>query len=168
MSVNKVILIGNLGTDPDIKVFDSGDKIVTISLATSEKWTDKQTGEKRENTEWHRVVFNNRLAEIAEQYLRKGSKVYVEGSIKTRKWQDPKTGQDRYSTEIRANSLQMLSSKNEQGYQGQNSDQGYQPTYPQGQGYQSQQPPRKIGGGFKEMEASGKAPKTVSDDDMPF
>lgn len=114
MSVNKVILIGNLGADPEIRNFENGSMIATVSIATSERWTDKQTGERREHTEWHRVVFNNRLAEIAKQWLRKGSQIYVEGSLRTRKWQDPQTGQERYSTEIRADNMQMLGNRNTQ------------------------------------------------------
>jgi len=99
-SVNKAILVGNLGRDPEIRSLQSGDRSATLSVATSERWKDRQTGEPRERTEWHRVViFNQRLAEVAERYLRKGSKVYVEGSIQTRKWQD-QSGQDRYSTEV--------------------------------------------------------------------
>ncbi len=98
-SVNKVILVGNLGRDPEIRTMQSGDKIANLSVATSESWNDRQTGERRERTEWHRVVIFGRVAEIAEQYLRKGSKVYVEGSLQTRKWQD-QSGQDRYSTEV--------------------------------------------------------------------
>lgn len=119
-SVNKVIIVGNLGADPEIRQFDNGGKIATVSVATSDRWTDKQSGEPREKTEWHRIVFSNRLADIVEQYLRKGSQIYVEGSLTTRKWQDPKSGQDRYSTEIRAQSMQMLGSKggNGGGYQG--------------------------------------------------
>lgn len=116
MSVNKVIIIGNLGADPEIKTFNNGGKIANISVATSEKWTDRTTGEKREQTEWHRIIFNDRLADIVEQYLRKGSKVYIEGSLRTRKWQD-QTGQDRYTTEIRAQNMQMLDSRsNQDGY----------------------------------------------------
>lgn len=99
-SVNKVILLGNLGKDPEVRSTQSGGKIVTFSMATSDRWTDKQTGEKRENTYWHNVViFNENLAGIAEKYLRKGSKVYIEGAIQTRKWQDQQ-GQDRWSTEV--------------------------------------------------------------------
>ena len=98
-SVNKVILVGNLGRDPEIRTMQSGDKIANLSVATSESWNDRQTGERRERTEWHRVVIFGRVVEIAEQYLRKGSKVYVEGSLQTRKWQD-QSGQDRYSTEV--------------------------------------------------------------------
>ncbi len=98
-SVNKVILVGNLGRDPEIRSLQSGDKVANLSVATSESWNDRQTGERRERTEWHRVVIFGRLAEITEQYLRKGSKVYIEGSLQTRKWQD-QSGQDRYSTEV--------------------------------------------------------------------
>lgn len=111
-SVNKVIIVGNLGADPEVRTFDNGGKIAIVSVATSERWADRQTGEPREKTEWHRIVFSNRLADIVEQYLRKGSQIYVEGSLTTRKWQDPQTGQDRYSTEIRAQSMQMLGSRN--------------------------------------------------------
>lgn len=106
--VNKVILIGNLGAEPEVRYMPSGGAVTTLSIATSEAWKDKQTGQTQERTEWHRVVFFNRLAEIASQYLHKGSKVYVEGSLRTRKWQDKTSGQDRYTTEIVANSMQML------------------------------------------------------------
>ena len=106
-SVNKVILVGNLGADPDVRYMPNGDQVTTVRLATTESWKDKNSGEKREITEWHRVVFYRKLAEIAGQYLRKGSQVYLEGRIKTRKWQD-KDGQDRYTTEIEATEMQML------------------------------------------------------------
>ena len=109
-SVNKVILVGNLGRDPETRYAPSGDAFTTVSLATTDKWKDKATGEPKEATEWHRVVFNGRLAEIAGQYLKKGSQVYIEGSLRTRKWQD-KEGQDRYTTEIRADVMQMLGSR---------------------------------------------------------
>ena len=109
-SVNKVILICNLGKDPETRYAPSGDAICNITLATTDNWRDKATGEKREATEWHRVVFFGKLAEIAGQYLRKGSQVYVEGSLRTRKWQD-KDGQDRYTTEIRADEMKMLGSR---------------------------------------------------------
>lgn len=105
--VNKVILVGNCGKDPETRYTPSGSAVTNMSIATSEQWTDKQSGQKQERTEWHNVVFFNRLAEIAGEYLRKGSQVYVEGSLRTRKWQD-KNGQDRYSTEIVANEMQML------------------------------------------------------------
>ncbi len=109
--VNKVILIGNLGRDPEVRYLPSGIATANITLATSESWKDKNTGQAVEHTEWHRVVFFGKLAEIVSEYLKKGSKVYVEGSLTTRKWQDKQTGQDRYSTEIRAQSMQMLDSK---------------------------------------------------------
>lgn len=105
--INKVILIGNLGGDPEVRYMPSGGAVTTVNLATSETWKDKQSGEAQEKTEWHRVVFFNRLAEIAGEYLRKGSKIYVEGRLQTRKWQD-KNGQDRYTTEIVGNDMQML------------------------------------------------------------
>ena len=107
MSVNKVILIGNLGSDPETRYATSGDAITNIRLATTDRWRDKASGEQKEMTEWHRVVFFGKLAEIANQYLKKGSQVYVEGSIRTRKWTD-KDRQERYTTEIRADQLQML------------------------------------------------------------
>ncbi|MFZ5652952.1 MAG: single-stranded DNA-binding protein [Pseudomonadota bacterium] len=108
--VNKVILIGNLGSDPETRYLPSGGAVTNIRLATSESWRDKQSGEQKERTEWHNVVFFNRLAEIAGEYLRKGSKVYVEGSLRTRKWQG-QDGQDRYTTEIVAGEMQMLDSR---------------------------------------------------------
>ena len=108
-SVNKVILIGNLGADPEVRYLPSGEAVTNIRLATSETWKDK-SGEKQERTEWHRVVFFGKLAEIAGEYLKKGSQVYVEGSLRTRKWQD-KDGQDRYTTEIIAERMQMLGSR---------------------------------------------------------
>lgn len=116
--INKVILIGNIGVDPDARVLPSGAAVTTLSIATSEAWKDKQTGEKQERTEWHRVVCFNRLGEIASEYVRKGSRIYIEGSLRTRKWQDAQ-GQDRYTTEIIANDLQLLDSKGSQGYQNQ-------------------------------------------------
>jgi single-strand DNA-binding protein len=109
--VNKVILIGNLGRDPEVRYMPSGSAVTNVTIATTDSWKDKQTGDKQERTEWHNVVFYNRLAEIAGEYLKKGSKVYVEGSLRTRKWQDKNTGTDRYTTEIIANEMQMLDSK---------------------------------------------------------
>ena len=108
--VNKVILIGNLGKDPEVKALPTGSAVTTITLATSESWKDKQTGQQQERTEWHRVVFYNRLAEIAGEYLRKGSKAYIEGKLRTRKWQD-KSGVDHYTTEVIAENMQMLDGK---------------------------------------------------------
>ena len=116
-SVNKVILVGNLGADPEVRTMQSGDKMVNLSIATSESWKDKATGERREKTEWHRVViFNKGLVTVCENYLKKGAKVYIEGQVETRKWQDQATGQDKYTTEIVLrpfrSELTMLDSRN--------------------------------------------------------
>jgi single-strand DNA-binding protein len=108
--INKVILVGNLGKDPEVRYMPNGNAVANITLATSETWKDKQSGEQKEQTEWHRVVFYQRLAEIAGEYLKKGSKVYIEGKLRTRKWQD-KDGQDKYMTEIIADEMQMLDSR---------------------------------------------------------
>ncbi len=115
--INKVILIGNLGADPEVRHMPSGGAVTSVSIATSEAWKDKQTGEMQERTEWHRVVFFNRLAEIAGEYLRKGSKIYIEGRLQTRKWQD-QNGQDRYTTEVVAGEMQMLDSRGGAGQDG--------------------------------------------------
>jgi len=106
-SVNKVILVGNLGKDPEVRTFPSGGRVCNVTIATTDRWKDKQTGEMKEATEWHRVVFNDRLAEIAGEYLRKGSQVYIEGQIRTRKYTDQQ-GVEKYATEIRADTMQML------------------------------------------------------------
>lgn len=143
--VNKVILIGMLGKDPETKTFANGGSVTTFSIATSERWKDKNTGEMKEQTEWHSIVLNNKLGEIAQQYLRKGSKVYIEGSLHTRKWQD-QNGQDRYTTEIRGDQMQMLGDKGD----------NQQPAPQQQQGYA--QPKQPIAGGG----TSG------LDDDLPF
>lgn len=152
--VNKVILIGNLGVDPEVRQMPNGGTVANITVATSEYWRDKQTGERREATEWHRVVFFNRLAEVVGEYLRKGSKVYVEGRLQTRKWQG-QDGIDRYTTEIISNEMQMLDSRN-------GGQQGNQPSrpqphqqYPQGWGQQSGGP-------------SDNLPPDDFDDDIPF
>ncbi|CAM3833700.1 single-stranded DNA-binding protein [Avibacterium endocarditidis] len=175
--VNKVIIVGNLGNDPEIRTMPNGEAVANISVATSESWMDKNTGERREITEWHRIVFYRRQAEIVGEYLRKGSKVYVEGRLRTRKWQD-QNGQDRYTTEIQGDVLQMLDSRAERG-QG-----GYAP---QGGGYAQQ------GGGYASSQggnqyaqpaqptyqASKAAPQPIPapqpviddvplDDDIPF
>ena len=146
--VNKVIIIGNLGADPETRQFQNGGCVTNISVATSEQWTDKQSGEKREATEWHRISLFNRLGEIAAQYLRKGSKVYIEGSLRTRKYQDS-NGQDRYITEIRGEQMQMLDGANggqNNGGQGQqyNNNQGGFNQGGQGQQYNNNQ------GGFNQ------------------
>ena len=110
-SVNKVIIVGNLGRDPETRYLPSGEAVTNISVATTETWKDKASGEKKEATEWHRISFFGKLAEIAGEYLKKGSQVYVEGQLRTRKYQDKETGKDRYSTEIRADRMQMLGSR---------------------------------------------------------
>lgn len=141
--VNKVILIGNLGADPETRFMPSGGAVTNVTLATSEAWKDKNTGQMQERTEWHRLVFFNKLGEIAGEYLKKGSKVYVEGSIRTRKWQG-QDGQDRYTTEIVASEMQMLDGRGE------------------GAGQQQSQAQAQ-GGGF------GPAPGPDGmDDDIPF
>lgn len=138
--VNKVLIIGNLGADPEARQFSNGGSVTNISVATSEQWTDKQSGEKREATEWHRISLFNRLGEIAAQYLRKGSKVYIEGSLRTRKYQAD-DGTDRYVTEIRAEQMQMLDSAGENNQQGNYNQpaQGYQNNQSQNQQQNQQQ-----------------------------
>jgi single-strand DNA-binding protein len=128
--INKVILVGNLGQDPEVRYMPSGGAVANISIATSESWKDKQTGQPVDKTEWHRIVFFNRLAEIAGEYLKKGSQVYVEGKLQTRKWQD-QAGVDRYSTEVVANELQMLGGRQGQGDNNMGGDPGYsaEPSY---------------------------------------
>lgn len=139
--VNKVIIVGNLGQDPEVRFFPNGGSICNVTIATSESWKDKQTGEQKELTEWHRVVFNNRLAEIAGEYLKKGSKVYIEGSLRTRKWQNQQ-GQDQYTTEIRANEMQMLDSRGA----GMGGGQGFNQSAPQQQGGFNQASSQQQGG----------------------
>lgn len=117
--VNKVILIGNLGADPDIRYLGSGDPVANISVATSESWRDKQTGQQQDRTEWHRIVVYGKMADVVSKYMKKGTKVYIEGSLRTRKWQD-KTGQERYTTEIICNDLQLIDSR------GSSSEQSYE------------------------------------------
>jgi single-strand DNA-binding protein len=172
--VNKVILVGNLGNDPDMKYMPSGDAVTTISIATSESWKDKQTGERREKTEWHRVTLFRGLGKVAGEYLRKGSKVYIEGKLETRKWQAP-DGSDRYSTSIIADSLQMLDARG--AGQGQGSG-GYAPMggdAPQQQAPpQQQQPARQPQGQPPQQgnptQAASTPPNNYNDfeDDIPF
>lgn len=170
--INKVILIGNLGTDPEVRYMPQGGAVANLTVATSESWTDKATNERKEQTEWHRVVIYQRLAEIAGEYLRKGSKVYIEGKLKTRKWQD-KDGVERYTTEIIANELQMLDGRGEGQQQGggmgggqQGGHQkpaaqqgGYQQAAPQqayqapAQGGYQQAAPQQQGGGYQQRPA---------------
>ncbi len=164
-SINKVILVGNLGQDPEVKYMPSGGAVTNISIATTDTWKDKATGEKKENTEWHRVVFFNRLAEIVGEYLRKGSQVYIEGNLRTRKWQD-QSGVDRYTTEIVAREMQMLGTR-----AGGSSD--FSPSQ------QSQQQPQQAqqqGGGAPQQSAPQQSPQQSAapqnfdnfDDDIPF
>jgi single-strand DNA-binding protein len=152
--INKVILVGNLGADPETRYTASGSAIANIRLATSESWRDKQTGETQEKTEWHREVFFNRLAEIVGEYLRKGSQVYIEGKLQTRKWQD-QSGQDRYTTEIVANEMQMLGGRAGEGA--------------------PRQPGASQGGGFRDRPAQSapdsppvQAEDNFAEDDIPF
>ena len=135
-SVNKVIIVGNLGRDPESRTFPNGDMVCNVTIATTDKWKDKQTGEAKEHTEWHRVTFNGRLAEVAGQYLRKGSQVYVEGSLRTRKWTD-QSGVEKYSTEIRADQMQMLGPRQDGGGRGGDGG-GYDDGYGGGQQRQQQ------------------------------
>jgi len=148
--INKVILIGNLGRDPEVRYTPNGTAVANVSLATSDSWKDKQTGEMQDRTEWHRVVFFSRLAEIVSEYLKKGSKIYVEGRLQTKKWQD-QNGNDRYTTEIVANEMQMLDSRGEGGgFQGMNTG--------------SQSAPRNSG----PVDQGPPPGQNEFDDDIPF
>ncbi|QCQ57304.1 single strand DNA binding protein [Shigella phage DS8] len=157
--VNKVIIVGTLGNDPEVKYSASGSAIANLSVATSEQWKDKQTGEKKEQTEWHRVVIFGKLAEVAGEYLRKGSQVYIEGQLRTRKWTDS-NGVDKYTTEIvipqMGGAMQMLGVKRE--------DSGQQPRQPSGQQQyrQQQQQPKQ------QSPQGGNEPPMDFDDDIPF
>lgn len=160
-SVNKVIIVGNLGRDPEVRTFPSGDRVANVTIATTDRWKDKQTGEMKEATEWHRIVFNGRLAEIAGEYLRKGSQVYVEGSLRTRKWQD-KDGNERQTTEIRADTMQMLGSRQGAGSPSSSS------SYDDDDGASRRASPPS-----RQQPASRPAPKSSTgfddmDDDIPF
>ncbi|CAM3755523.1 single-stranded DNA-binding protein [Xenorhabdus thuongxuanensis] len=166
--INKVILVGNLGQDPEVRYMPNGGAVTNITLATSESWRDKQTGEMREKTEWHRVVFFGKLAEVAGEYLRKGSQVYIEGSLQTRKWQD-QNGQDRYTTEVVVNPIggvmQMLGSRNG----------AAQDAPAQGGWGQPQQPQaaQQFSGGAPSRPAQSPMPQSNEppmdfDDDIPF
>lgn len=164
-SINKVILIGNLGADPEMRTMPNGDAVANIRLATTESWKDKATGEKKELTEWHRVVFYRKLAEIVGQYLKKGAALYIEGRIRTRKWQD-KEGQERYTTEIEANEMQMLGGR-QSVVPGESSefDGGYETSQarPQTQTF-SPRPPTSAPGGAKRTTTAF----NPDDDDIPF
>jgi len=182
--INKVILIGNVGQDPEVKYMPSGGAVTNISVATSETWKDKNTGQPQERTEWHRVVFFNRLGEIAGEYLKKGSKVYVEGALRTRKWQ-AQDGTDRYTTEIVASEMQMLDGRGDNAGGGYNQDAQYgggqnfnqgggnPGGYGGGQAPQSQAAPRPNQGGFNQQPPAHSAPQQPAgfdsfDDDIPF
>lgn len=154
-SVNKVILVGNLGADPEMRYMPNGDAVCNIRVATTESWKDKQSGEKKEITEWHRVVFYRKLAEIAGQYLKKGSQVYLEGRIRTRKWTD-KEGQDRYTTEIEAQEMQMLGRREGMGQVGEGGPRDSGGTGGAGRAAPAK-PAATSGGGFNDFE-----------DDIPF
>jgi single-strand DNA-binding protein len=163
--INKVILVGNLGNDPETRFMPNGNPVTNISIATSESWKDKQSGQQQERTEWHRIVFFNRLAEIAGEYLKKGSKVYIEGALRTRQWD--KEGQKHYSTEIIANEMQMLDGRNDGGMGG---------------GFNQNNQPPNTGGGSSEFGSGGgqgngsqggsqdfsAPPPEAFDDDIPF
>ena len=154
-SVNKVILIGNLGKDPEVRYLPSGDAVANLTLATSENWTDKASGDKKEATEWHRVAFFGRTAEVAGQYLKKGAKIYVEGSLRTRKWQD-KDGQDRYTTEVRGDVMRMLD-RREGGSAPMESDMPAARQEPRRAAAPAKSAPARATSGFDDM-----------DDDVPF
>jgi len=163
--INKVILVGNLGNGPETRFMPNGNPVTNISIATSESWKDKQSGQQQERTEWHRIVFFNRLAEIAGEYLKKGSKVYIEGALRTRQWD--KEGQKHYSTEIIANEMQMLDGRNDGGMGG---------------GFNQNNQPPNAGGGSSEFGSGGgqgngsqggsqdfsAPPPEAFDDDIPF
>ncbi len=156
-SVNKVILVGNLGRDPEVRYSPDGAAICNVSIATTSQWKDKASGERREETEWHRVVFYNRLAEIAGEYLKKGRSVYVEGRLKTRKWQDKETGADRYSTEIVADQMQMLGGREGGGEMGGGDSGGF-----------SQPPARRAPQQQQPRPAAPASNLADMDDDIPF
>ncbi len=171
-SLNKVTLIGNLGRDPETRYTPDGSAITNLSIATTSSWKDKASGEKKEETEWHRLVFYNRLAEIAGEYLKKGSSIYVEGRLKTRKWQDKETGQDKYSTDIVVDQMQMLGGKSGMGGGSGGDDMGGGESG--GGGYTSRPAPRTMSGGGSGGASSAPAKKPAPasfddmDDDIPF
>jgi single-strand DNA-binding protein len=164
--VNKVILIGNLGADPETRAMPSGTTVANLRIATSESWRDKQTGEQQERTEWHRVALFGRLAEVAGEYLRKGSKVYIEGSLRTRKWQD-KEGKDRYSTEIVGNDMQMLGGRGQGGSGGAGGEGGRQ-SYAGRDAGRGAVPKGESGGGGEFSDAPATSTEHDFDDDIPF
>ncbi len=161
-SINKVIIVGNLGKDPEMRSFPNGDQIANVSIATTDRWKDKTSGEMKEATEWHRINFNGRLAEIVGQYLKKGSQVYVEGSLRTRKWTD-KDGVEKFTTEIRADQMQMLGSRQGMGGGSSDGDDGGSSSYsaprtaPAARPAAAKPAAAKAASGFDDM-----------DDDIPF
>lgn len=158
--INKVILIGHLGQDPELRAMPSGGSVANLRLATTESWRDKQTGENKEATEWHTVVLFGRTAEVAQQYLRKGSQVYIEGRLRTRKWQD-KSGQDRYTTEIVGNDMQMIGGRGEGGGARGGGDERRGAPAPAGG-------EDDWGGGGGRQAAGGGSSGGFDDDDIPF
>lgn len=165
--INKVTIVGNLGQDPEVRYMPSGGAVANISVATSETWKDKQTGEAKERVEWHKIVFYNKLAEIAGEYLKKGSQVYVEGSLRTRKWQD-QSGQDRYTTEIVASEMQMLGGRAAGGMDP-SYDQSYAGAAPAPQQTHQQAPPRPAAAPQPNVPPAPAAQGMDSfDDDIPF
>lgn len=158
--VNKVIIVGRLGNDPEIRTMPNGEAVANVSVATSESWTDRNTGERREVTEWHRIVFYRRQAEVVGEYLRKGSQIYVEGRLRTRKWQD-QNGQDRYTTEIQGDVMQMLDSRNAQ--QG-----GFAPQGAPQQNFAGQQQSNYNAPRQQAAKPAAEPPMDNFDDDIPF
>ncbi len=163
-SVNKVILVGNLGRDPEMRSFPNGGQVCNVTIATTDKWKDKQSNEPREHTEWHRLVFNDRLAEIAGQYLKKGSQIYVEGSIRTRKYTD-KDGVEKFATDIRVDQMQMLGSR--QGMGGPGDDDGGGSSYAPRAPAPASRSGAPMGGGGRNASAPASS-FGAEDDDIPF
>ena len=154
-SVNKVMLLGNLGRDPEVRTFPNGDSVCNFSIATSTSWKDKASGEKKEKTEWHNIVMYRKLAEIAGEYLKKGSSVFVEGSLQTRKWQT-KEGQDRYTTEIAADTMQMLGGKDNRNSTASSSDDNFN------------QEPERVNKADAKVSQSAEPTLELPEDDIPF
>ena len=154
-SVNKVMLLGNLGRDPEVRTFPNGDSVCNFSIATSTSWKDKASGEKKEKTEWHNIVMYRKLAEIAGEYLKKGSSVFVEGSLQTRKWQT-KEGQDRYTTEIAADTMQMLGGRENRNSEPSNTDDNFN------------QEPERVNKADTKVSQSAEPTLELPEDDIPF
>jgi len=154
-SVNKVMLLGNLGRDPEVRTFPNGDSVCNFSIATSTSWKDKATGEKKEKTEWHNIVMYRKLAEIAGEYLKKGSSVFVEGSLQTRKWQT-KEGQDRYTTEVAADTMQMLGGRENRNSEPSNTDDNFN------------QEPERVNKAAEKSDQSVEPTLELPEDDIPF